>query len=196
VDFATAPLFTLRSEVFGLAFWMLAVLLVLGVLIVGMVMRQHTRYAWPTFVLSLVFLGLFAGRQQSQISVGNRENELATLRHVEELRAEIVAAREELYASAAELPADAGEQLFNRVCSACHAFDTRVVGPPYNEVLTKYVGNLEGLTGFVLNPVRVNADYPAMPNQGLRRAEARAVAEYLLTRFTGEPVDGSQGAQQ
>jgi mono/diheme cytochrome c family protein len=193
VDFAIAPFFTLRSEVFWLAFWMLAVLLVLGVLIVSMVTKQHTRYAWPVFVFSLVFLGLFAGRQQSQITVGNQENEHATLRHAQEIRAELVAARQELYASASELPADAGEQLFNRVCSACHSFETRVVGPPYNDVLAKYVNDLEGLAGFVFSPSKVNADYPAMPNQGLRRAEARAVAAYLLTRFTGEPVGGGAG---
>ncbi len=195
-DFATAPFFTLRSDVFGLAFWMLAVLLVLGVLIISMVTKQHTRYAWPSFVFSLVFLGLFAGRQQSQITVGNQENELATHRHVEEIRAELVAARQELYASAAELPADAGEQLFNRVCSACHSFDTPIVGPPYNDVLAKYVDDLEGLAGFVFSPSKVNADYPAMPNQGLRRAEARAVAAYLLTRFTGEPVGGVEESAQ
>jgi mono/diheme cytochrome c family protein len=195
VDFATAQFFTLRTDVFGLAFWMLAVLLVLGVMVVSMVMKQHTRYAWPAFVLSLVFLGLFAGRQQKQISVGNREHEQATHRRVEEIRAAVIAERMELYASASELPADAGEQLFSRVCSACHAFDARLVGPPYNEVLPKYVDDLEGMTEFILNPSRVNTDYPAMPNQGLRRAEARAVAAYLLSQFTGEPVGGEAGEE-
>ena len=190
VDFATAPFFTLNADVFGLAFWMLAVLLVLGFLIVGMVMKQHTRHAWPVFVLSLAFFALFAGRQQSQISVGNQEHDLATHRRVEEIRAALVAERQELYASAAELPADAGEQLFNRVCSACHAFETQLVGPPYNDVLSKYVDDLDGLAGFVFSPSRVNNDFPAMPNQGVRRAEARAVAAYLLTIFTGEPVGG------
>ena len=193
VDYATAPFFTLRAELFGLAFWMLTVLLVLGLLAIGMVAKQHIRYAWPVFVLSLLCIGLFAGRQQSQITVGNQENELATHRHVEEIRAELVAARQELYASAAELPADAGEQLFNRVCSACHSFEVAIVGPPYNDVLSKYVDDLEGLAGFVFNPSRVNTDYPAMPNQALRRAEARAVAAYLLTTYTGEPVGGDAG---
>ncbi len=193
VDLATAQFFTMRSDVFALAFWMLAVLLVTGVLVIGMVMKQHTRYAWPVFVCSLVFLGLFAGRQQKQITIGNQEYERVTHRRVEEIRAALVAERLELYASAAELPADAGEQLFNRVCSACHDFNTRLVGPPYNDVLPKYVDDLEGMTEFVLNPYRVNTDYPAMPNQGLRRAEARAVASYLLLRFTGEPVGTEAG---
>jgi cytochrome c len=195
VDFATAPFFTLRADVFGLAFWMLATVLVLGFLVVGMVMKQHSRHAWPVFVLSLVFFALFAGRQQSQISVGNQEHDLATHRRVEEIRAVLVAERQELYALAAELPADAGEQLFDRVCSACHDFDARIVGPPYNDVLPKYVDDLEGMTEFVLNPSRVNTDFPAMPNQGLRRAEARAVAAYLLTVFTGEPVGGEEGEE-
>ncbi len=195
VDFAFAQFVTLRPDVFGLAFWMLATVLVLGVMTVSMVMKQHTRYAWPAFVLSLALLGMFAGRQQKQISVGNQEYELATHRRVEEIRAALVAERIELYASASELPADAGEQLFNRVCSACHSFDARVVGPPYNDVLPKYVDDLVGITEFVLNPTRVNTDYPAMPNQGLRRAQARAVAAYLLSVYTGEPV-GAEEAEE
>jgi hypothetical protein len=68
-----------------------------------------------------------------------------------------------------------------------------LVGPPYNDVLPKYVDDLEGMTEFVLNPSRVNTDYPAMPNQGLRRAEARAVAAYLLSRYMGEPMGAEAG---
>lgn len=194
LDFAIAPFFTLRPDVFSLPFWMLVVFLVLGILVIRMVAGRHTRHSWPAFALSLLFVWMFAGRQQSQISVGNQEHDLAVSRRVEENRAELVAEREELYAAAAELPEDAGEQLFNRVCSSCHAFDREIVGPSYNAVLGKYVDDLEGLAQFIHQPARVNTDYPAMPNQGLRRVEARAVAEYLLTRFTGEPVGG--GAEE
>ncbi len=188
-DYLTAPFFTMNAGSFWIAGWMLVVLLLLGVLVIRMISGGHTRHGWSTFVLSLAFLGLFAGRQQHQITIGNQENELAVVRETSEIRAELVAEREELYAAASQLPDDFGEQLFNTVCSACHAFDTRVVGPPYNDVLDKYVGDLEGLAGFIFNPSKVDDDYPAMPNQGLRRAEARAVAAYLLTQLTGEPLD-------
>lgn len=76
-----------------------------------------------------------------------------------------------------------GEDIYKGKCIACHAFDKRVVGPPYNEVLVKYEGKLDNLVKFILNPVKVNPDYPAMPNQGVKPAEAKAVAEYILSTY-------------
>ncbi len=76
-----------------------------------------------------------------------------------------------------------GEEIYKGKCVACHAYDKKVVGPPYNEVLSKYEGKLDNLTKFILNPVKINPDYPAMPNQGVKPAEAKAVAEYILSTY-------------
>jgi len=76
-----------------------------------------------------------------------------------------------------------GADIYNGKCIACHQFDRKVVGPPYKEVLPKYEGNKEKLIQFVLNPVKVNPEYPPMPNQGLKPKEAEAVVEYLLTTY-------------
>lgn len=73
-----------------------------------------------------------------------------------------------------------GKDIFNVKCSACHRFDSKLVGPPYNEVLSKYVNNKSGLVKFILNPVKVNSEYPPMPAQGLIPTEAEAVADYIL----------------
>lgn len=73
-----------------------------------------------------------------------------------------------------------GEEIFQVVCSACHRFDEKLVGPPYNKVLVKYEGKMDELIGFILNPVKVDPAYPPMPNQGLRRDEAKNIAEYLM----------------
>ncbi|MBS1492707.1 MAG: cytochrome c [Bacteroidetes bacterium] len=75
-----------------------------------------------------------------------------------------------------------GEDIFNAKCSACHKFDTKLVGPPYKETLPKYNGNVKKVAAFVYNPVKMNPDYPAMPNQGLKPKEAEAVAQYILTK--------------
>jgi cytochrome c len=83
----------------------------------------------------------------------------------------------------AEASVAMGEQIFNQKCIACHRFDQRLVGPSYNEVLPKYEGNLETLKDFILNPVKVNPDYPAMPNQGLKPIEAESAAMYLLQKY-------------
>jgi cytochrome c len=77
-----------------------------------------------------------------------------------------------------------GEEIFTVVCSACHRFDQKLVGPPYNTVLIKYEGKMDQLVGFILNPVKVDPAYPPMPNQGLRRDEAKNVAQYLLDQHS------------
>mgnify|MGYP005843183245 CR=1 FL=1 len=59
-----------------------------------------------------------------------------------------------------------------------------MVGPPYNQVLTKYEGKMDELIGFILNPVKVDPAYPPMPNQGLRRDEAKNIAEYLMQQHS------------
>ncbi len=76
-----------------------------------------------------------------------------------------------------------GADIYNGKCIACHQFDKRLVGPPYNETLPKYEGKKDELVKFILNPVKINPDYPAMPNQGLKPAEAEAVADYLLSTY-------------
>ncbi len=76
-----------------------------------------------------------------------------------------------------------GEAIYNTICSACHSFDKKIVGPPYNETLVKYEGKMDDLVDFILNPRKVNPDYPAMPNQGLKPAQAKAVAEFLMSHY-------------
>lgn len=73
-----------------------------------------------------------------------------------------------------------GKDIFDAKCSACHRFDSKLVGPPYNEVLSKYVNDKSSLVKFILNPVKVNPEYPPMPAQGLITTEAEAVADYIL----------------
>ena len=72
------------------------------------------------------------------------------------------------------------EEIFNTRCLACHKFDVKLVGPPYNETIPKYNGDADKLAKFILNPVKVNPDYPDMPNQGLKKEEADALAKFLI----------------
>jgi cytochrome c2 len=74
-----------------------------------------------------------------------------------------------------------GKSVFDTICAGCHRFDTRVVGPPFNEVVPNYKGNIEGLKSFLRNPVKKNPGYPSMPKLGLKEEEIDAVARYLLT---------------
>ncbi len=76
-----------------------------------------------------------------------------------------------------------GKDIFNGRCIACHSFDHKVVGPPYNETLPQFEGKMDELVDFILNPRKINKDYPIMPNQGLKPNEARAVAEYIMSVY-------------
>lgn len=76
-----------------------------------------------------------------------------------------------------------GEEVFQRVCSACHRFDAKLVGPPYNKTLTKYEGKISQLVAYIRNPVKVDPAYPPMPNPGLKPDEAKAVAEFIMNTY-------------
>ncbi len=53
-------------------------------------------------------------------------------------------------------------------------------------MIPKYAGKEAQLVAFIRNPVKVNPDYPPMPNPGLKPNEAKAVAKYLLDRLASE----------
>jgi len=78
------------------------------------------------------------------------------------------------------------EEIFNAKCIACHKFDVKLVGPPYQETVPKYNGDVKKLAAYILNPVKINPDYPPMPNQGLKEKEAEALAQWLIQKTTGK----------
>lgn len=78
-----------------------------------------------------------------------------------------------------------GKKVYDTVCSVCHRFDVKIVGPPYNDVVPKYKGNVEKLKAFIRNPVKVNPSFPAMPKPSIKEDEIDAVARYLLFTVKG-----------
>ena len=78
-----------------------------------------------------------------------------------------------------------GKKVFDTVCSVCHRFDSKVVGPPLNDVVPKYKGDVAKLKGFIRDPVKVNPALPAMPKPAIKEDEVDAVARYLLSKVKG-----------
>lgn len=78
-----------------------------------------------------------------------------------------------------------GKKVFDAVCSVCHRFDSQVVGPPLNDVVPKYKGDVAKLKGYIRNPVKVNPALPAMPKPAIKEDEVDAVARYLLSKVKG-----------
>ncbi|MEZ4599828.1 MAG: cytochrome c [Syntrophotaleaceae bacterium] len=76
-----------------------------------------------------------------------------------------------------------GEALFSQKCTVCHRYDQRLVGPPLNAVLPKYRNQSENLQAYLKDPVKIDPDYPAMPDLNLTDQETAALAEFLLSKI-------------
>lgn len=77
---------------------------------------------------------------------------------------------------------DKGKMAYYGVCSGCHAYDIRMIGPPAKAIQAMYMDNPQGLADYIANPVKRRDDFPEMPPQGYLSAETRlAVAEYMLS---------------
>lgn len=99
----------------------------------------------------------------------------------------VVAHEQHLEALRAKLgigaPAPTGEDIYNGRCSACHLYDQKKIGPPYNLAIPKYAGKKADMIAFVLNPGKIDPAYPPMPNQGLKPAEADSIVSYLFRKY-------------
>jgi cytochrome c len=78
------------------------------------------------------------------------------------------------------------EAIYNTKCIACHKFDVKLVGPPYQETVPKYAGDVKKLAEFIYNPQKINPAFPPMPNQGLKQKEADAMAQWLIKKVSGK----------
>lgn len=180
----TTPDVAFNNAVYLMATLVPAVAMLIALLLLGVLTSPIPRFGGAIFSLFMVFFVLAGSVDLLAMNQANREH----YRTVERTAEEHKAAREaELHARLeGGAGAGAGEQVFQTVCSACHKMDSRLVGPPLNDVLPKYT-TVDVLTGFILNPAKVNPEYPPMPNPGLSPQQARAVAEYLL----GAEAEGS-----
>ena len=170
-----------------IALW-LAALLALAMLC------DSTKLCGATLVVLLAFTGLACETMRENfIQSTALADKLALVRmQAEEQFAKLQMEQESHYTSNVPLDPKAGERIYAEKCSACHAFDHKVVGPAHKDVLPKYVGQIDKLQGFILAPQKMDAAFPAMPAQGLSRREARAVADYLLLRLAAETKGGAQ----
>lgn len=73
-----------------------------------------------------------------------------------------------------------GERVFRDTCSACHALDRTVVGPPLTEIADIYKDNPAGIVVWTNNPGRKRTDLTRMPPFRLGYEKLTAVANYML----------------
>lgn len=74
-----------------------------------------------------------------------------------------------------------GELTYYGVCAGCHAFGTRLIGPPTEILQAIHHDNPQGIVDYITAPKNLREDYPEMPPQDYLSEEAKmAVAEYIL----------------
>jgi parallel beta-helix repeat protein len=70
------------------------------------------------------------------------------------------------------------------VCTGCHSFSTRIMGPPMVAARAPYMGNPQKLADWIAHPTKKRADYPAMPPQNYLPPDVRLeVAKYVLEQL-------------
>lgn len=81
-----------------------------------------------------------------------------------------------------EIPAsERGKAVYLGICSGCHAYEARLVGPPTQTIQALYLDDPKGIADYIASPVKKRPDYPEMPPQRqLDEPTRQAVAEYML----------------
>jgi len=78
-------------------------------------------------------------------------------------------------------PGERGKIAYLGVCSGCHIYTGRMIGPPVQVIQALYMDNPQGIADYIAAPVKKRDDYPEMPPQNyLDPATRLAVAQYML----------------
>ncbi|MDD5361772.1 MAG: c-type cytochrome [Ignavibacteria bacterium] len=163
------------SGVYVFAGLSLLAVLIISNLLYHIYKNSEINFSGIVFFLIFVLFAFTIIKDQLMFRNAAREHLIVLNMKAEELA-------QEKSGSIVQVSAADGEKIYSEKCIACHRFDQKVVGPPYQETVPKYSGDLKKLAGFIYNPQKVNPDYPAMPNQGLKQKEAEAVAKYIMDK--------------
>jgi cytochrome c len=179
----TLPIAALSASLYGVGIAMLAVMFIVFVYAYRAIIEPKPRFGVRAFILFLVLFSLMIVGDQITLVNATREHIAGLVTEAEEREAEVKLEREAMRSAAFVADPVRGEQVFNEVCSTCHRWEERLVGPPYSEVLPKYVGRESDLVSFIQRPSKVNPDYPPMPAQGIPLGDMKSVAAYLLSEM-------------
>lgn len=170
------PKLALTNSFFGFSLLSLIILFILIHFLYIMYKNSITNYISHSFYSLLIVFILFIIGDQVAFGTASKENVVLLASNYDKIHQAMM----EKAGNVAEI---SGQEIFDARCAACHRFEVRLVGPAYNEVLKKYEGKIDQLTGFILNPVKVDPNFPPMPAPGLKPNEASAVADYIMSTY-------------
>ena len=169
-----------QSQSVFLYFILVVVLaLILCNYIYAMVKNSDTQPAALVFGLIIALLFLNIVKDQSALGSAIEPQLIITIKAADEME------KEAKSKTISTTGIDA-KQIYDTKCIACHKFDLKVVGPPYQQSVPKYNGDVNKLAEFIYNPQKIDAAYPPMPNQGLKKKEALAMAKWLIDQVAGK----------
>ncbi len=152
------------SAAYGLIIAAFFVLAIISYFLYTVLVNRKWEMGVPVFILFLVYVLVVNVFSHVSMDRTLSEHLIVLKQESEKFEAQMEAKREELKPRTEEASVKMGEKIYNQICSACHRFDQKIVGPPYVEVLPKYENNQEALVKYILNPVKKNPAYPPMPN--------------------------------
>jgi parallel beta-helix repeat protein len=83
--------------------------------------------------------------------------------------------------SAEDFEKEIGKRTYFGVCTGCHTYSVRMIGPSVKSIQALYFDDPEGIAAYINDPIKKREDYPEMPPQNYLTEETRmAVAKYML----------------
>ncbi len=144
--FIAVSLFSLNPEflsgrIFAFSAIALVLLLIAYNLIYGIVKENNLKLSGAVFFTILFAVFSLIIKDQSAVSNATEQQAVILDSQFQKYLAGLTGDR-----GAAEV---SGKEIFDVRCSSCHKFDQKLVGPAYKDVLPKYEGKIDQLTGFI-----------------------------------------------
>ncbi len=182
-DLYILPRIAKSAAVFNASIAFILVLMLVALIVYYLLKNKQVKLSGSAFPLFIVATLFFLMSHYYAQGTAIQEQLQFLMVKAQEMEQQVQMQREAAQGETAGPSMELGAQVYQKRCVACHQFDQRVVGPPHMEILPKYVGKEDELVKFILNPTKVNPDYPPMPNLGLSKTEAEAVAMYLMEEY-------------
>jgi cytochrome c len=188
----TTPEIAMSGAVFLLGAISIFLLFVAFAHLYQVISSGNTRRAtYPLVIFLAVFLMMVFGDQLNLVNA-TKEHSAKLITEAHEREIEEKMKRQAGRAVVVEVSMERGEEVFKSVCSTCHRFDEKLVGPALVTVLPKYKDRMDELVDYIRKPSKKNPEYPPMPALGLPPGDIRSVAGYVmneLDRWTSGEVE-------
>ena len=180
----TLPAAGITPKLYVIIFSGAAIGLITLMLIFRELRRDDSRigqsYPWICLLFSFVVLGMGSGRHvYRQAALAGHQAQIQE--RTQNYAAALADFNHQLAGQPAVAEPDASQLFIN--CAACHAPNTKLVGPPLTEIAQTYQGNPAGIVTWAMAPGKKRPELPQMPPFAhLGEANLRKIAEYMLEK--------------